>query len=82
MLPNSCKSAAKPLAKRFDLDVAHDVIELAGAFARVEQREMGVLEGGGEADLPMETIGRENGAELGAKHFERDETVVLEVAGK
>ena len=43
---------------------------------------MRVLELPGDADLAQESLGAEDGRKLGVEHLERDQAVVLEVAGE
>ena len=41
-----------------------------------------MLQGSGESDLALETLGPERGGEVGAEHLEGDEAVVAEVPGE
>ena len=55
------------------LHVGHDVVDQPVALARVEQmRDMGMVELGGELDLPEEPVGRDADEELGVQDLERD----------
>jgi hypothetical protein len=42
----------------------------------------GVLEAGGELDLPLEALGPERAGEIGVQHLECDRTLVPEVLGE
>jgi len=43
---------------------------------------MGMLQPGGELDLPEEPVGAEHGGQLRVEHLERDRAVVLPVVGQ
>ena len=52
--------AVEPVPKRFALDERHDVVEQALGLARVvEAEDVGMLEGGGDADLAEEAVAAE-----------------------
>ena len=56
----------QPVPERLALDVRHGEPELTGSLARVEHgQDVGMLEPGGELDLPLEALGAEAGSELG-----------------
>ena len=75
--------AAKALPQALAPDVGHGEPEAAGALAGVIDREdVRVVETGGEADLTLEPLGAERGPEIGIEHLQRDEPVVLQVAGE
>src|SRR3989449_3688920 len=55
----------EPVAQRLALDVRHGVVEKPGCFSRVEKRQdVGVVEPGGELDLPQEALGAQGQREL------------------
>ena len=71
---------AQTVAQRLALDVRHREPELAGGLARVEDGEdVGVLEPGGEPDLPLEALRAERGRQLGMEQLERHRAIVLQV---
>ena len=73
----------EPVAQALALDVRHGEPEPARGLARVVDREdVGVLQPGGEADLPEEALGAERRGELGVEHLERHRPVVAEVVGE
>jgi hypothetical protein len=70
----------QPVPERLPLDVRHGEPELAGGLARVVNGEdVGVLEAGGELDLPLEPVGPERRGELREEDLEGDRALVLEV---
>ena len=67
-------------AKRFAVDVRHDVVEKPAGLARVEQREdVRVLKPGGGLDFLQKPIGTERGRQVGAEHLDRDRAAVADV---
>ena len=69
------------MSKGFAFDERHDVEQQSFRFAGVEQRQqVGMLQAGGDANLAEESLGAEDGAELGIEDLERDAPVVLDVA--
>ena len=54
----------------------------AGLARIVDGEDVGVLEAGGEFDLPLEPLGADGAASSGMQHLERDGAVVLEVLGE
>jgi hypothetical protein len=73
----------EPVAERLALHVGHGEPEPAGGLTRiVDRQDVGMLEPGGEADLPLEPVGAEGGGQLRQQHLERHRPVVLEVAGE
>ena len=73
----------QPVAQRLALDVRHGEPEAAGRLARiVDGEDVGMLETGGELDLPLEPVGADGDGELRKQHLQRDGAVVLEVAGE
>jgi hypothetical protein len=70
----------EPVPQRFPLDVGHDVVEEAGGFPGVEQRQdVGVIQAGGELDFAEEPVGAEHGRQLGMQHLDRHPPLVLQV---
>src|SRR5204862_398459 len=68
----------QPVAERLALDVGHDIVEKAGRLSRIEKRQdVGVVQPGGELDLPQEPLGAEGHRELRSQHLDRDEPLVL-----
>ena len=73
----------EPVPERLALDERHDVVEQAFGLSRVVQAEdVGVLEGGGDADFAEEAVAAERGGELGAEHLDGDRPLVLDVPGE
>src|SRR6185437_3968847 len=63
----------EPRAQRLAVHERHDIVELPGRLARIEQRKnVWVLERGGELDLLEEPLGPQHGRELGVQQLERD----------
>ena len=63
--------AAQPIPQRLTLDVRHDIEEERPEAdvirsAVVQRQDVGMLEAGGEGDLPEEALPAEGGAELRA----------------
>jgi hypothetical protein len=74
--------AVEPVPERFALDERHGVPEASDGFSRVEQREdVGVDQAGGEADFPMEPLGKCAG-QIPAQDLEGDVALMLDVAGQ
>jgi hypothetical protein len=72
--------AAEPVAEGAPLDVRHGAEEPAGRAAGVEERkDVGMLEPGLGADLPLEPLHTQRGAQLGVQRLERDPATVPEV---
>jgi hypothetical protein len=72
--------APEPVAERLAVHVRHGEPEAAGDLARVvDRKDVGMLQPGGEADLPLESLGPERGGQLRQQDLERHRTVVLEV---
>jgi hypothetical protein len=81
--------AVKPQAQGLALHVGHDVVAesaltwLSRYLTGVEQaQDVGVLELGGEADLPEEALGAEDGRKVGPEHLHRNLPVMLEVTSE
>jgi hypothetical protein len=75
--------AAEPVAQRFPLDIGHGEPELPGRFPGIEDRQnVGMLEPGGEADLPLEPLGAQDGRKLRQENLECDGPVVPQVLGE
>ena len=73
--------AAEPVAQALALDVGHRKPEPACGLAGVVDGEnVGVLETGGEPDLPKKALGAEGGGQLGVQHLQGDGAVVPQVA--
>ena len=73
----------EPLPQRLALDVGHDVEDQAIHLVGVVQRQdVRVMQPGRDLDLAQEPGGADFGGQLGAKHFDRDVTLVLEVVGQ
>ncbi len=71
------------LAQRLAVHEGHDVIEkIPGLAGVVERDDVGVVEPGRDLDLPEKPLGSEGGGQLGMQDLERDEPVVLDVAGQ
>ncbi len=67
----------QPIAEGAGLDVRHRVVEMAGCFARVEQRkDVRMLQVGRRADLAMKALGAEGETEPGMEQLEGDRSVV------
>lgn len=65
------------------LDERHNVVHHAVRLARIEQGEdVGVLELPGNRYLAHEPFAADRRRQIGTKHFQRHEAVVLEVAGE
>ena len=75
--------ALEPGAKRFSLDVRHDVEHRLLDAAGVEQREnVGVLQFRGRLDLPEESLDADPDRELAMHDFDGDLAVVAHVVGE
>ena len=73
--------ALQPVPEALALHERHGVPELAAGFTGIEHCEdVGMLEAGGQADLPLEPFGAERDRQLGVQDLEGDVAVVLEVA--
>ena len=73
----------EPIAKGLAFHERHHVEELAPGLARIEERkDVGVLQGGGGADLGVESRGADLRADVGAKDLDGDAAVVAEVVGE
>ena len=69
--------------ERLAADVRDDVEQEAIGFARVDQGEdVGMVEPGGDGDLPEKPLGTERGRDLGSQHLERDGPVMLQIVGQ
>jgi len=72
--------AEKSVTKGLALDDRHDVKEVSGSLARIEERnDVRVVEPGRELDLSQKAIGAERGAQLGMQHFESDAPIMTEI---
>jgi len=70
-------------AERLTGDEGHDVEELAGGLAAVEERqEVRVLQRGGDADLGGKARRADGGAKLGLEELDGDLPAVAEVLGQ
>jgi hypothetical protein len=75
--------AGEPLAERLAADQRHDIEEDTVSGARIVQRQdMGMLQVGGDLDLPEEPLRPQHGGEFGLEHLDRHLPVVPEVAGQ
>ncbi len=80
LLDRELPVAPKPAAQALALDVGHREPQPAGGVARVvDRQEVGMLEPGGEPDLPEEALGAERRRQLGMEHLERDRPLVPQV---
>src|SRR5438270_858407 len=74
--------ALEPVAQRFAFDIWRDVEQQSIGFARVQQRQdVRVTELCGDLDLAEKAVGAERVGQLGLEDLDRDEAVVLQVAG-
>jgi hypothetical protein len=78
--------AVQPIAEGFALNVRHGIPEAgpssraAGQSSAIEHRQnQGMMESGGDPDLPFESGSAEGDRELGAEHLECDMAVVPQV---
>ena len=72
--------SAQALAQRLALHVWHDVVREAVSLARVVKRDdVRVGQGGGDFDLPQETVGAHSRGELRMKDFDCYGSTVLEI---
>jgi hypothetical protein len=70
----------EPVAQALALDVGHGEPEPARSFPRVMHgQDVGMLQAGGEPDLPLEPLRPQRGGELRVQHLERHGPVVLTI---
>src|SRR6266508_5765196 len=68
------------LSQRLPFDIRHHVVKKALRLAGIEQwKYMRMIQPCSELDLPQKPIGAEGRGELGVKHLERNDAVVLDV---
>jgi hypothetical protein len=73
----------EPVAQALPLHIRHGVPELTRILPGVEHRkDVRVVQPGGEPDLAKEPLGPESRGEFRTEDFDRDRTVVLEVASQ
>jgi hypothetical protein len=83
LLERELSFASQSCTQGLALDVGHRVPEHASVLAAVEHGEdVRVLEAGREADLAQEALAAKLGSEVGTEELERDQPVVLQVAGE
>jgi hypothetical protein len=73
--------ARQARAKRFALDIGHDVIqEVASLSGIVERKDVRVNEPGGDLDLAQEALASDQARDIRAEDLERDRAAVAEIA--
>ncbi len=75
--------AAETLAEALPFHIGHREPEVAPDLSRIEYRQnVRMLQPGRELDLALESLRTERGRDRGQEHLERDEALMLDVAGE
>ena len=73
----------EPAPERLTLDIGHREPEKAGGLSRIVNREdVRMLQPGSHLDLAKEPLGTQSRGQFRMKHFQGDESIVLDVPGE